>query len=347
MKICNVLLVVLMFLLPGLVLADKTDIIILKNGDRVTGEITRLDAGQLEFNTDTMGRVKIDWLYISEIISNKNQAVETITGQRYVGTLQKPDDRDDDVDGDHVIIETVRGPIELPPEELVTVWPVEAGFLDKMDLAFALGLDYARSTDIGNLNLSTDFRYLTIDRRTEATLRTDITRQSSGDEQTRTVMTGLHEYMLPEMKFRNWNFSIESNDALGLNLRVSGGAAFGRYLVKTNNTWFSLSGGLAATQESPDGKHSETNLEAVGSVRYRFFRYSEPERSLDTSFNVYPSLTDTGRVRADLRNTFKLELVRDFFWAMEIYADYDNEPLAKGDTEKLDYGMTTSIGWSY
>jgi hypothetical protein len=224
-----------MLLLPGLVRADKTDIIILKNGDRVTGEITRLEAGQLDFNTDTMGRVKIDWLYISEIISNKNQSVETITGQRYVGTLHKPDAGD--VDGDHVIIETVRGPIELPPEELVTVWPVESGFLDKMDLDFSLGLDYAKSTEIGNLNLSTDFRYLTNNRRTEASLRTDITRQSSGEEQTRTVLTGLHEYLLPEKKFRNWNFSIETNDALGLNLRVSGGAAFGRYLIKTNNTW--------------------------------------------------------------------------------------------------------------
>jgi hypothetical protein len=84
----------------------------------------------------------------------------------------------------------------------------------------------------------------------------------------------------------------------------------------------------------------------VGSVRYRYFRYAEPERSLDTIINVYPSLTDTGRVRADLRTTFKLELIRDFFWAMELYADYDNEPLSE-NAHEFDYGIITSVGWSY
>jgi len=57
-------------------------------------------------------------------------------------------------------------------------------------------------------------------------------------------------------------------------------------------------------------------------------------------------LTDRGRLRADLRSTFKLELVENLFWSMELYATHDSEPLST-DVEKTDYGIITSVGWSY
>jgi hypothetical protein len=41
-------------------------------------------------------------------------------------------------------------------------------------------------------------------------------------------------------------------------------------------------------------------------------------------------------------------MVEDLFWALEFYADYDNEPLSLSkDVDKLDYGFVSSIGWSY
>jgi len=33
----------------------KTDVVMLANGDRITGEIVRLDRGRLEFKTDDIG----------------------------------------------------------------------------------------------------------------------------------------------------------------------------------------------------------------------------------------------------------------------------------------------------
>ena len=48
----------------GGVFAQKTDIVILENGDRITGEIKRLEAGLLNFSTDTMGTVNIEWRFI-------------------------------------------------------------------------------------------------------------------------------------------------------------------------------------------------------------------------------------------------------------------------------------------
>ena len=69
-----------------------------------------------------------------------------------------------------------------------------------------------------------------------------------------------------------------------------------------------------------------------------------PSKTAST-FSLYPSVTDWGRVRADLRSTFRLELVSDLFWALELYATYDTDPPREG-AEDADYGVVTSLGWS-
>jgi len=319
---------------------ERTDIVILNNGDRVTGEIKSLEAGLLELKTDTMGTVYIEWRFISELVSDKNQSVEVTDGRRYLGQLQKP------LEGDHIVVHTNQGPIDLAPSEVVTVWPVAATFLDKVELDMSLGFDYSKATDITNFNLAINFQHRSEKRLTEASMRSDITRQPQGDDQNRQELYLAQQFLRPEQKFRSWLVGLDSNDALGVDLRLYGGGAIGKYLVKTNNKWFSVSGGLLVTQENPKDANSEANLEALGTARYRFFRYATPERSFDTTVSIYPSLTDFGRVRTNLRSTFKLEFFTDLFWSMEFYATHDNRPLNE-DAEKTDYGVITALGWSY
>jgi len=339
----SLFLLLILSLAPGFAIADtvggKTDIIYLRNGDRVTGEVIRLEAGLLEFNTDTMGRTYIEWRFISEIISEKSQRVETVDGSFWLGRLEKPEE------GDHIIVNTVRGPVDLAPEDVVSVWPVAATFWDRVDLDTALGFDYAQSTEIMNFTLSVDFEHTSDDRITDASLRSDITTQPSGDDQHRNELKFSHNFLLPEQRFRSYFASGERNDALGVDLRINGGAGVGQYFLKTNRQWLSLTGGLGATNETSDDGINETNLEGLGSFRYRYFRFAEPERAFDTTISIFPSITDWGRVRADLRSTFRLEFFRDLFWSMEFYATYDSDPLSD-DAESSDYGIVTSLGWS-
>jgi len=235
----------------------------------------------------------------------------------------------------------------LSSDEVVAVWPVAATFLDKMDLSTSLGFDYSKATDITNFNLSVDFRHRSEQRLTEASLRSDITRQQAGDDQSRQDLRFSQQYLRPEQRLRTWSLGLESNDALGVDLRLSGGGALGKYFVKTNNQVFYISGGLLATQENANGDFDEVNLEAQGNARYRYFRYASPERSFDTSLSIYPSITDFGRVRFNLRTTFKLEFYDDLFWSLELYGTGDNQPLSGDEAEKFDYGLITALGWSY
>jgi hypothetical protein len=46
---------------PDKLFAEKTDIVLLENGDRLTGEVKKLELGMLSFKTDHMGTISIEW----------------------------------------------------------------------------------------------------------------------------------------------------------------------------------------------------------------------------------------------------------------------------------------------
>ena len=68
-----------------LALANKTDIVYLKNGDRVTGEIKDLVRGEIRLKTDTFGMMYVNWQDVERIKTDKRLQVELVSGQRYFG----------------------------------------------------------------------------------------------------------------------------------------------------------------------------------------------------------------------------------------------------------------------
>ena len=67
--------------------ASKTDTVLFKNGDKLTGEIKSLKRGQLNLNTEATGTIGIEWDKVANVISNQQIQVETTNGARYFGNL--------------------------------------------------------------------------------------------------------------------------------------------------------------------------------------------------------------------------------------------------------------------
>ena len=72
---------------PSNSIAQKTDILTLRNGDVITGEIKGLNRNKLEFSTPRMSTVYIEWQEIARINSDKVFQVELITLDLIVVTL--------------------------------------------------------------------------------------------------------------------------------------------------------------------------------------------------------------------------------------------------------------------
>jgi len=52
------------------------------------------------------------------------------------------------------------------------------------------------------------------------------------------------------------------------------------------------------------------------------------------------------RVAADLLTNFSFEIVNDFFWKFELFANYDSAPISK-EGASSDYGVTSSIAYKF
>jgi hypothetical protein len=67
--------------------AQRTDVVVLDNGDHITGENKELTAGRLSFKTDNLGTVSIEWDTILSITATRLFELETGDGQLYLSQL--------------------------------------------------------------------------------------------------------------------------------------------------------------------------------------------------------------------------------------------------------------------
>ncbi len=320
--------------------AEKTDVVYMLNGDRITGEVKGLSRGKLEFKTDHMGTVSIEWDDILQIVSQTGQAVELTNGQRFYGPLSKP------ANPDNLSIDTVGGMAEVNTMDVIGMYPVEAGFWDRLDLSARLGFSWDKGSNVGRYTLGLDAEYRHQDFRTTANIFTEVTTQENRDDTSRASFNANHLVFKPNKRFVDYFGSVEKNDELGLDLRALIGAGYGWVPVRSNRDWFSYAIGLDVNREIPNEGERETNLEAVGMLIYEYYKYTNPERKFSARLLVFPSLTDFGRWRADFTTDFRLELFSDLFWVLDFYASYDSQPISK-DASNSDYGVTSSIAYKF
>lgn len=330
----------LLLALSSPVFAEKTDIVVLKNGDKVTGEVKRLARGKLEFSTDSMGTVYIEWADIEAVISDTSQSVELSNGQRFFGPLQESENTE------MVSIETEEGAVGVGYVDIIGMYPVEAGFWSRLDLTASLGFSWDKASEVGKYSFAVDSVFRDPEFISYAGVSTEVTTLDREDDTRRANANINHIRLKPNKRFINYFAQVESNRELGIDLRSLAGAGYGWNPIRSSNSMFLITAGLSVNHEIPVEGESEANLEAVGKLVYEYYRYTDPERNLTTDFSIYPSVTDLGRWRADFNTDFRLEFVGDLFWVLTLYANFDSDPISE-DASNSDYGVISSLAYKF
>jgi len=104
---------------PVVTLAARTDTVLLVNGNTITGEIESYEFGDLEYGTDSMGTVRIDWEDVVAITSNQSLQVEVADGTRFFGNLAAAGERF------YINVISGGGPVELSMREIIRITPIE------------------------------------------------------------------------------------------------------------------------------------------------------------------------------------------------------------------------------
>jgi len=324
-------------------LAEKTDIVVLKNGDRITCEVKTLDRGMLTAKTDYMGTIFIEWEEIAQVISKQDLHLETTSGARYLGQLMEPQKEAT------LLVASEGDEVGLRMERVVEIAPIKRTYWEQLDGSLKAGYTFTGATEIQQFSLAADATHRTRERSTSLSTSNMIS-QTRGVESSKSNKADL---TLDATKFledrweRDFVLSLQRNDELGIALRGLLGTGLTRNLVQTNFSRFSAGAGLAANLErAVSGGEDRGNLEAVGHVTYERFRYNSPKIDLTADLQIYPSLTESGRLRSELDLQLRQELITDFFWDLTLYYSHDSKPPDTASA-KSDYGLVTSLGWTF
>jgi hypothetical protein len=321
---------------------EKVDVVYLKNGDRVTGEIVGLEYGELRLSTDSMSTVAIEWLDVVNVESTQMFVVEDDMGGRFHGSLI------DKAPRGQLAVQYSAG--ERHPLELVRVTriaPSEKTFFRRLEGSFSVGLDYAKASDIMTLGGSANFTY----RAPNFAWALDLDANSTKDPLQGTLdrsNAGFHyQWFRPNRRFWSGITSLERNEETGIEARFTFGGGVGRYFYQSARAEFSGLLGLVALEEWATGtSDSQQSLEALLGGSWRIFKFNQPKISLNSTLQLYHSLTESDRNRSKLNFSLRQEIIPDFFIDVSLYHSYDTNPPDPA-AEKDDYGLTTSLGYSF
>jgi hypothetical protein len=319
---------------------QKTDVVILTNGDRITGEIKSYDAGRLTVDTSHSSWVNIKWSLIESISSSKQYDVQTTDGVHHFGTLapSDPPGRLTIVSGPQTII--------IGFFDVFDLAPVRQHFWRRWEGSLDLGFNYTQSSNLVQFNLSADATYRVRNYQLVADLSSFFSRQEGVTAAERGTFTLRYDRFLAGRWLAEGGVGVDRNIQLGLKLRVAAGVGWGRNIIQTNQKQLTVFVGLLGNREQPvegDGKY---NAEATAGTRYSYFMYDFPKVTINASVQVYPSLTESGRVRLEASASAKREIISDFYLSLSVFDSFDSKDPTTG-LSKNDWGPTLSIGWQF
>ncbi len=318
---------------------EKVDRVTLLNGDHLMGEIKKVDRGVVDFRTDSLGRVYIEWEDVARLVSPFTYQVETHDGTRYFGTLGEPSSEG------WLKIEWAEAIVaEVKLIDVVRVDPISQTFWSRVDGSLNLGYSFTKSSGVTTLSYSGDATYRQRDYEVSLEGSAITTEQETGTTSNQDYSLSYRRYF-GHRWFSQYVAQAQSNSALGLELRGIVAAGLGRNLIQGNRATLSLTGGLAYTTEKQVEGEARADTEVLVSLQADIFRFKDPKLDLDTAATYFYSI-DTGRLRGDFDLTLSYEIIKDFVWSLDFYDSYTSEPPSE-ESETNDYGVVTSVGYSF
>ena len=314
---------ILMALVAPLAVArEKIDRLVLDNGDSIVCEIRELEQGILKVKPPyTKGYVYIEWLHVEQVSSEQFFEFEIADGRRLYGTI-----RSTETEG-MVEIDSEDGKVEFNIDQVVHMAQIEERLLDRTKGSIRAGLTTMRANSQIDLNVGANFTYRQPRYSVSGELSSLISRRDDTDQVTHNTFNARVNRYLKKKLFYQGHIGLAQNSELDLDLRATLGGGVGRFLKESSRSRFSVLGGILGNWEDYATElESSFNLEAVINLDYRLYLFTGKKTKLSLLLTVFPSLTQSGRVRASLDTNFDIQLISDFYWNLAIQATADNQP---------------------
>jgi len=338
----NKTILIVIALLSITVAFSQNDSLVLKNGDVIIGELKAMDRGVATFETDySDSDFKIEWDGITKIFTVSNYMITLSDGTRLNGKIESSSNKNA-----NLLIED-GGTKEVNINDIVFLKSVDKGFWDQVYASVDLGLDLTRAQHLSSFSTRSKIGYLAQRWSADLNFNTFISTQDDADKIQRTDGALSYNYYLP----RDWYIPVSitylSNTEQRLDSRWNGLLGIGKFVIHTNHLYwgFAVGGSINSENYSPlnEPKTNTRSFEGYFGTELNLFDIGD--FSLSTKATAYPSVTESGRWRADFVLDTKYDLPLDFYIKIGTSLNYDNQPV-EGASD-LDYVFYSGFGWEW
>jgi hypothetical protein len=348
MLIGTALLGAALFFNPPTALGPKSDVIFMKNGDRMTCEIKTMDAGAIYVSLDYVdGTISVNWSRIASIETPQLFLVELDDGSVYTGHISVHP-----VEGsDSVLVEIAQpdGPnLTFDKSRIAGLSRTSATFFGRLNGNLTSGISFAKGNNTTTFNIASNVNYPRPRWSAAITFNSNFSNSTGSTASTRNNLTFVGAHL---MRWNNWYYtgfggalqSAEQQISLQANL----GAGIGRYLKKTSNLRASVVGGVVyQTTNYEASVTTATSQELVGVMLLGTVNYVKFKRTtLNLTIDVIPSLTEPGRFFFNTNASYFLKLFGTINWNLSFYGNWDTQP--PSGTSGNDYGINSGLSWTF
>jgi Protein of unknown function, DUF481 len=327
---------------------DKSDVLVMNNGDRLTGEIKGLDSGVLYVSFDyILGTSSVNWSKVNHLESKQEFIVKTEDGSVYTGTLKTTEASGGSRPREIEISETPEKSEVVQQARIVVVDQIADKFLQRFNGAINSGISYNKGNEATQYNLNSWVEYPRERWSAGANYSSTLSSNSGSAVSTRNSLNLDGQHLL---RWNNWYYTglvgFRQSSEQEIDLQTNLGGAIGYYFKNTNRSKIALTGGLGwqntRYSQSLAQQGSQNVLGAVIGAQVSFFKFNK--NNLTLTATALPALSNPGRVFFTTNATYFIKF-GNLTWNFSFYGNWDNQP--PPNFSGSDYGTSSGLGWTF
>jgi putative salt-induced outer membrane protein YdiY len=324
--------------------------VVLKNGDRLTGKVIRMDKTSLELESELLGKISMPWVAVVKIESETPVYVSFSDSEVVKGQLSMIDGRIQvlvkDAAAQNYPKDAVRAIRSEEEQRAFMSRPKvkQPGLFDLWGGSVDTAISITRgNADTKTLNLG--IRTARITPRNNVRLYvTTMFSESSTDKQTTRFAEAIRGGSRYEVnlgpRFFTFGFTdLEHDQFQGLESRFVGGGGVGMNVIKTAKTSFQVFSGGSSNREEFQNSPRRYSREFVAGNDLT--RQLTAATSVTQSFIIYPNLSSRGQYRINFDSSIVTRLNSWLAWHVTTSNRYTSNPAA--GKHRNDLLLTTGI----
>jgi hypothetical protein len=340
-----VILSYVLLLVPSLFARESTDVIVMKNGDHLTGEIKGLNAGVLYMSMQyILGTSSVQWSNVERLESKQLFLVKTADGSVYSGTLNTSN-----VHGARPVeIEVTETPgkgVVIDSSRIVQMDVTSEKFFRRLNGSVNTGIIYSKGNQSTQYSLGSQVTYPRERWAAGLSYNSTLSASTGASASTRNQLD-VDVFRL--LRWNNWFYEglgtfLQSSEQ-GIIRQGTYGGGVGRYLKNTNSARISVLAGFVG-QNTDYAQNTAPQKLAAGLIaaNLQFFRFNKTNGNLAAT--LLPAISEPGRVKLNMNASYYIKLTGNLSWNVSFYGNWDNRPPV--GLSGSDYGSSSGLSWTF